>query len=170
MMILCKDLSRESTDKILKIIIREFKEFGAYNKAKHNIPGKETFYGYMNIVKGGKVIPSSSVDVFWYLFNNILDLDGANSYILIKLLDNKEFVDILAHTHDGDFINAPTLAMIERGINNSLANEYEFLVMSSPATRKLKGLGHERVNELRKIAIKHKLDLRYISAIDKTGI
>ncbi len=170
MMILCKNLSRESTDKILKIIIREFKELGVYNKVKHNIPGKEAFYGYMNIIKGGKVIPSSSVDVFWYLFNNSISIDGVSSYILIKLLDNKEFVDILAHTHDGDFINAPTSAMIERGINNSLANEYEFLVMSSSVARKLNALGHERVNELRKIAIKHKLDLRYVSAIDKTGI
>ena len=170
MMILCKDLSRESTDKILKIIIREFKELGTYNKAKHNIPGKETFYWYMNIAKGGKVIPSSSVDVFWHLFSRSLSLDGASSYVLIKLLDNKEFADILAHTHDGDFINAPTSAMIERGINDSLANEYEFLVMSSSVAKKLNGLGHERVKELRRIAIKHKLDLRFVSTIDKTGI
>lgn len=169
-MILCKNLSRESTDKILKIIIREFKELGVYNKVKHNIPGKETFYGYMNILKGGKVIPSSSVDVFWHLFSRSLSLDGASSYILIKLLDNKEFLDILAHTHDGDFINAPTLAMIERGINNSLANEYEFLVRSSSVVRNLNGLGHERVKELRRIAIKRRLDMRYILAIDKTGI
>ncbi len=169
-MISCKNLSRESTDKILKIITREFKELGAYNKVKHNIPGKEAFYGYMNIIKGGKVIPSSSVDVFWHLFNHSISIDGASSYILIKLLDNKEFVDILAHTHDGDFINAPTLAMIERGIDNSLASEYEFLVISSSVVRNLNGLGHERVKELRNIAIKHKLDLRYVNAIDKTGI
>ena len=169
-MILCKDLSRESTNKILKIIIREFKELGAYNKAKHNIPGKEAFYLYMNITKGGKYILTSSVDVFWHLFNRIHSFDGASSYVLIKLLDNKEFLDILAHTHDGDFINASTSAMIERGIDNSLVNEYEFLVMSSSTVRKLNGLGHERVKELRKIAIKHKLGLRYVSAIDKTGI
>jgi hypothetical protein len=170
MMILCKDLSRESTDKILKIIIREFKELGTYNKAKHNIPGKETFYWYMNIAKGGKVIPSSSVDVFWHLFSRSLSLDGASSYVLIKLLDNKEFADILAHTHDGEFINAQTAAIIEIGINSALANEYEFLVMSSSIVRKLNGLGHERVKELRDIAIKHRLDMRFINAIDRTGI
>jgi hypothetical protein len=169
-MIPCKNISREFTNKILKIIIREFKELGTYNKAKHNIPGKETFYWYMNIAKGGKVIPSSSVDVFWHLFSRSLSLDGASSYVLIKLLDNKEFADILAHTHDGEFINAQTAAIIEIGINSALANEYEFLVMSSSVDRKLNGLGHERVKELRDIAIKHRLDMRFINAIYRTGI
>lgn len=169
-MISCKNLSREDTGKILKIILREFKEFGEYNKAKRNIPGKETFYWYMNIRKGGKHIPSSSVDVFWQLFSKSLSKDGASSYILIKLLDNKEFADILAHTHDGEFINAQTAAMIEICINNALANEYEYLVMSSTVVRKLNQLGHERVKELRDIAIKHRLDMRFINAIDKTGI
>jgi hypothetical protein len=42
--------------------------------------------------------------------------------------------------------------------------------MSSTVVRKLNQLGHERVKELRDIAIKHKLDLRFVSAIDKTGI
>jgi hypothetical protein len=169
-MIPCKNISREFTNKILKIIIREFKELGVYNKAKHNIPGKETFYWYMNIAKGNKRIPSSSVDVFWQLLNKSVSKDGASSYILIKLLDNKEFADILAHSYDGDFINAPTSAMIDKSINSALTNEYEYLVMSSSVDRKLNGLGHERVKELRDIAIKHMLDMRFINAIDKTGI
>ncbi len=170
MMISCKNISREDTNKILKIILREFKELGEYNKAKFNMPGKETFYWYMNITKGNKHIPSSSVDVFWQLFNKSVSKDGASSYILIKLLDNKEFADILAHSYDGDFINVPTSAMIDKSINSALTNEYEYLVMSSIVVRKLNQLGHERVKELRDIAIKHMLDMRFINAIDKTGI
>ncbi len=169
-MISCKNISRENTNKILKIILREFKELGEYNKAKFNMPGKETFYCYMNITKSGKHIPSSSVDVFWQLFNRSISKDGTSSYILIKLLDNKEFADILAHSYDGDFINVPTSAMIDKSINSALTNEYEYLVMSSTVVRKLNQLGHKRVKELRDIAIKHKLDLRFIKAIDDTGI
>ena len=169
-MILCKDLSKEHVSKILKIITREVKEFGVYNKVKHNILGKESFYHHMNIAKGNKVIPSSSVDVFWQWFSKSLSKEGISSYILIKLLDNKEFAEILEHTHDGEFINVPTVTMIERGINNALTNEYEFLLMCPTVVRKLNQLGHERVKELRRIAIKHKLDLRFIKAIDETKI
>jgi len=96
-MIRCSYLTRENTDAIFKIVIREFKEAGKYNSIRHVVQGKENFFRRMTEVSGNKYLFGEYVDVFWQYFSSLSIDNIVASYITIKIFDSEEFRNIVAN-------------------------------------------------------------------------
>ena len=88
-------LTREDTDTILKIIVREVKELGLYSEYREKFSHKEDFHKHITIIKSGIGLVQNAVDIFWQYFRGQGMSDGLSSYVMIGLLDSKAFSKLL---------------------------------------------------------------------------
>ena len=88
-------LTREDTDTILKIIVREVKELGLYSEYREKFSHKEDFHKYITIIKSSIGLVQSAVDIFWQYFRSQGMTDGLSSYVMIGLLNSKAFSNLL---------------------------------------------------------------------------
>lgn len=94
-MIRCRDLTREDTDTIFKIIVREIKEMGLFQAFKNQLYIKDLFYSYITKLKGVCPLDGCVVEIYWLKFRDFGMSQGRSSFLLVKLLDNKSYVDLI---------------------------------------------------------------------------
>ena len=88
-------LTREDTDTILKIIVREIKELGLYSEYREKFSHKESFHKQMMIKNSTMGLVQNAVEIFWQYFRGQGMADGLSSYVMIALLNSKAFSNLL---------------------------------------------------------------------------
>jgi hypothetical protein len=116
-------LTREDTDAILKIIVREVKELGLYSEYREKFSHKEDFHKHITIIKSSISLVQNAVDVFWQYFRGQGMSDGLSSYVMIGLLDSKAFNQLML-TKIG---RENELKLLKR-INDVINNEASYLL------------------------------------------
>jgi hypothetical protein len=116
-------LTREDTDAILKIIVREVKELGLYSEYREKFSHKEDFHKHVTIIKSSMGLVSSAVDIFWQYFRGQGMADGLSSYVMIGLLDSNAFNQLML-TKIG---RENELKLLKR-INDVINNEASYLL------------------------------------------
>lgn len=115
-------LTREDTDAILKIIVREVKELGLYSEYREKFSHKEDFHKRITIIKSSIGLVQSAVDIFWQYFRGQGMADGLSSYVMIGLLNSKAFSNLLLQKGITD------RKKLDQRINNVINNEASYLL------------------------------------------
>ncbi len=118
-------LTREDTDTILKIIVREIKELGLYSEYREKFSHKEDFHRYITIRKHPIDLIICAVDILWQYFRNQGMAEGLSSYVMIGLLTSKVFYNLLLQKGITDRKN------LDESIDKLINNEASYLLSNT---------------------------------------
>lgn len=139
-------LTREDTDAILKIIVREVKELGLYSEYREKFSHKEDFHKRITIIKSSIGLVQSAVDIFWQYFRGQGMADGLSSYVMIGLLNSKAFSNLLLQKGITD------KGKLDQSIDSVINNEASYLLENTQMIQhRLRCFDKNALRKLKKI-------------------